>query len=81
VVVLASVIVAIAILVESALSFLGLGDPNRVSWGWMIGQGRQVLRTAWYVSAVPGVAILLAVFGINLVGEGLNDALDPRPGR
>ncbi len=78
VIALATLTMAIAILVESALAFLGLGDPNRVSWGAMIGSGRALLRTAWYVSAVPGVAIALTVLGITMFGEGLNAALDPR---
>ena len=70
--------VATAILIESALSFLGLGDPNVMSWGFMIGAGRSFLRTAWWVSTIPGVAIVLTVMAINLVGEGLTDALNPR---
>ena len=78
IIVLSSVIVAVAILVESALSFLGLGDPNVPSWGTVIGDGREVLRTSWYISLIPGIAILLSVLAINLVGEGLNDALNPR---
>lgn len=78
VVVLATVIVAVAILIESALSFLGLGDPNSVTWGGMIGNGRAVLRTGWYVAAVPGAAIALTVFAVGLVGEGMNQALNPR---
>ena len=69
---------ATAILIESGLSFLGLGDPNIMSWGFLIGAGRTVLRTAWWVCTFPGVAILLTVLAINLVGEGLNDALNPR---
>ena len=78
VIVTASLMVATAILTEAGLAFLGLGDPNVMSWGTIIGAGRDVLRTAWYVTAIPGVAILLTVLGINLVGEGLNDALNPR---
>ena len=78
VVVLASILVATAILIEAGLSFLGLGDPNVMSWGKMIGDARDSLRIAWYLSAIPGVAILLTVLSINLVGEGLNDALNPR---
>ena len=77
VIVLASIMVATAILIEAGLSFLGLGDPNVMSWGKMIGDARDSLRTAWYLSAIPGVAILLTVLSINLVGEGLNDALNP----
>ncbi|MFG1247912.1 ABC transporter permease [Xanthobacter flavus] len=80
VIVLASVTVATAILMESALSFMGLGDPNVVSWGSMIGTGRDLLRTAWYLSAVPGVAIVLTVLSLNLIGDGLNEALNPRLG-
>lgn len=78
VVVLASILVATAILIEAGLSFLGLGDPNVMSWGKMIGDSRDSLRTAWYLSAIPGLAILLTVLSINLIGEGLNDALNPR---
>jgi peptide/nickel transport system permease protein len=78
VIVMASVTVATAILMESALSFMGLGDPNVVSWGGMIGAGREMLRTAWYLSALPGLAIVLTVLSLNLIGDGLNDALNPR---
>ena len=49
-----------------------------MSWGFIIGAGRTVLRTAWWICAIPGIAILLTVMAINLVGEGLNDALNPR---
>jgi peptide/nickel transport system permease protein len=78
IIVAASLMVASAILIESALSFLGLGDPNTMSWGFMIGAGRSFLRDAWWLCAIPGIAILLTVLAINLVGEGLNDALNPR---
>ena len=78
VIVFASVVMATAILMESALSFLGLGDPNYASWGNMIGQGRAVMRTAWFCSVIPGTAILLTVLSFSLMGEGLNDALNPR---
>lgn len=78
VIVFASVVMATSILMESALAFLGLGDPNYASWGNMIGQGRSVLRTAWFCSVIPGVAILLTVLSFSLMGEGLNDALNPR---
>lgn len=78
IIVTASLMVATAILIEAGLSFLGLGDPNVMSWGFVIGAGRTVLRTAWWVCAIPGVAILATVMAINLVGEGLNDALNPR---
>jgi peptide/nickel transport system permease protein len=78
VIVYASVVMAVAILLESALAFLSLSDPNVASWGNLIGQGRGVLRTQWYVSAIPGVAILGTVLAVSLVGQGLNDALNPR---
>jgi peptide/nickel transport system permease protein len=78
VIVYASVVMAVAILLESALAFLNLSDPNVASWGNLIGQGRGVLRTQWFVSAIPGVAILLTVLAVSLVGQGLNDALNPR---
>ena len=78
VIVYASVVMAVAILLESALAFLQLSDPNVPSWGNLIGLGRSVLRTEWYVSAIPGVAILLTILGVSLVGQGLNDALNPR---
>ncbi len=78
IIVTSSVMVASAILMESALSFLGLGDPNAVSWGSMIGAGRELLRTAWYLTALPGFVIVLAVLSLNLIGDGLNDALNPR---
>lgn len=78
VIVTTSVIVASAILIESGLSFLGMGDPNVVSWGSMIGEGREQLRTAWYLTALPGLFIVLTVMSLNLVGDGLNDAFNPR---
>ena len=81
IIVLASLMVATAILLESSLSFLGLGDPNVMSWGYMIGAARTVIRQAWWLSFFPGVAILLTVLALNLVGEGLDDALNPKLAR
>jgi peptide/nickel transport system permease protein len=78
IVVSASIMVASAILTESALSFLGLGDPNAISWGSMVGMGRADFRTAWYLVAIPGTAIVLTVLALNLLGDGLNDALNTR---
>ncbi len=78
VIVYASVVMAVAILLESALAFLRLSDPNVSSWGNLIGLGRDVLRVQWYVSAIPGIAILVTVLAVSLVGQGLNDALNPR---
>lgn len=71
---LSSVIVAGAVLTEAALSFLGLGDPNSVTWGGMIAEGRAVLRSAPYLSIVPGIALVLAVLGVYLLGEGAVEA-------
>jgi peptide/nickel transport system permease protein len=81
IIVLASLMVATAILLESSISFLGLGDPNLMSWGYMIGASRTVIRTAWWMSVFPGLAIMVTVLAINLIGEGLNDALNPRLAR
>ena len=81
IIVMGALTVAAAILIEAALSFMGLGDPNFMSWGYMIGSGRTVIRQAWWMSVFPGLAILLTVVGINLVGEALNDALNPRISR
>jgi len=78
VIVVATLMVATAILTESGLSFLGLGDPNHVSWGYMIGVARTALRVAWWMAAIPGLMIVIAVIAINLAGEGLSDALNPR---
>jgi len=78
VVVTTSVMVANAILTEAGLSFLGMGDPNLVSWGSMIGDGGPMLRTAWFLTALPGAAIAVTVLSLNLVGDGLNDILNPR---
>jgi len=78
VVVTTSVMVANAILTEAGLSFLSMGDPNLISWGSMIGDGGPLLRTAWYLTALPGAAIALTVLSLNLVGDGLNDVLNPR---
>ena len=75
---LSSVIVAGAILIEAALSFLGLGDPNRVTWGGMIAEGRAVLRTAPFLSIIPGIALVLTVLGVYLVGEGVVEATATR---
>ena len=78
IIVTGSLMVATAILTEGGLAFLGLGDPNIMSWGTIIGGGRDALRSAWYITAIPGLAIMLTVLALNLVGEGLNDALNPR---
>jgi len=78
---LSSVIVAISVLTEAALSFLGLGDPNIVTWGSMIAEGRNVLRSAPFLSILPGLALMLTVLGVYLFSEGLADALARRRSR
>jgi peptide/nickel transport system permease protein len=78
VIVLSSLVVAGAILFESAVSFLGLGDPNVASWGRLVGDGRLLIRSSWYICAIPGVAIMVTVLCLNLIGDGLNDALNPK---
>ncbi len=75
---LSAVIVAAAILTEAALSFLGLGDPNRVTWGSMIAEGRNVLRSSPWLSIIPGFALVVTVIAVYLVGEGLDKALNGR---
>ena len=67
-----------AILFEAGLSFLGLSDPNIMSWGLMIGSNRNYLREAWWAVTFPGVAIFITVLAISLVGDGLNDAFNPK---
>ncbi len=68
-----------AILIESALSFLGLGvQPPTPSWGSLLSSGKDNIEIAWWLSAFPGLAILITVLGYNLLGEGLRDAFDPR---
>lgn len=76
IIVLATIQVAVIILLESSLSFLGFSGTN-LSWGFDIAQGRDLLATSWWIATVPGVAIVLAVVSINLVGDWLRDALDP----
>lgn len=77
---LAAIIVAAAILTEAALSFLGLGDPNVVTWGSMIAEGRNLLRSAAYLSIIPGLGLLATVLGVYLLSEGINQAL-AKPGK
>ncbi|WP_353232339.1 ABC transporter permease [Pseudomonas helleri] len=76
-----SLMVAHAILTESSLAFLGLGDQNIASWGGMIGAGRSVLRTDWYISVVPGLGIVTVVLALNLLSDGLSQLMSPRARR
>jgi peptide/nickel transport system permease protein len=78
VVALVGVTVGSAILVESALAFLGLADPNLVSWGGMIADGREAIRVAPYLVVVPGVAVALAVLAVSLVGDAVGSRLAPQ---
>ena len=74
----ATLTVGVAILFEAGLSFLGLGDPNKMSWGLMIGMNREYILDAWWPVTFPGLAIFLTVFSVSLVGDGLNDAFNPK---
>lgn len=78
IIVAAALAVGISILFEAGLSFLGLGDPNTMSWGMIIGQNRDYLLNAWWTVTFPGIAIFLTVLSISLIGDGVNDALNPR---
>lgn len=78
IIVAAAFAIGSAILFEGGLSFLGLGDPNRISWGMIIGQNRIYVLDAWWTVLIPGTAIFLAVLSICLIGDGLNDALNPQ---
>ena len=78
IIVAAALSIGVAILFEGGLSFLGLGDPNVMSWGLMLGQNRTYLLDAWWAVTFPGAAIFLTVLAVSLLGEGLNDATNPR---
>lgn len=78
IIVQAALMVGSAILFEAGLSFLGLTDPNVVSWGQIIGSNRQYILDAGYTVTIPGLAIFITVLAISLVGDGLNDALNPK---
>jgi len=74
----ATLAIGSAILFEAGLSFLGLGDQNRMSWGLMIGASRQYVLSCWWAVAFPGAAIFVTVLAVSLIGDGLNDALNPK---
>lgn len=74
----ATLAIGTAILFEAGLSFLGLGDPNMMSWGLMIGNNRPYILAAWWAVTLPGVAIFLTVLAVSLIGDGLNDAFNPK---
>jgi peptide/nickel transport system permease protein len=77
-IVLSSLLVAGNILTEVVISFLGFGDPNTSTWGLLIEEGFSYVRTSWWVALFPGLAVVFAVLGFNLLGDGLADALNPR---
>jgi peptide/nickel transport system permease protein len=81
VIVYTSVVMALSILLESALAFLGFSDPDVASWGKLISDGRKVLRTDWTVAFLPGLMILVTVLSVSLLGQGINDTLNPRLSR
>jgi peptide/nickel transport system permease protein len=70
--------VAHAILIEAGIAFLGLGDPALVSWGTMRYNAQRFMRQAWWLAAFPGLALSLAVLGINLLADGLTTTWNPR---
>ena len=72
---------SIAILIEAGLGFLGLSDPSMVSWGQLLFVAQDYMDTAWWMSVFPGAAICLAVIGLNLFADGLNEVVDPRSTR
>jgi peptide/nickel transport system permease protein len=78
IIVSATLAIGVAILFEGGLSFLGLGDPNTMSWGLMLGQNRNYVLDAWWSVTFPGAAIFIAVLAISLIGDGINDAINPR---
>jgi peptide/nickel transport system permease protein len=78
VIVTASQGVAHAILLEAGISFFGLGDPNAISWGSMLNAAQPYLAQSWWMSFFPGLAIVISALGFSLLGDGLNDAYNPR---
>ena len=71
-------LLAQVLLIEASLGFLGLGDPNAISWGYLAGQAQRFLRVAWWLSLFPGAAIVTAVLGLNLLGDAVTEALGGR---
>ncbi len=76
--VVSSLTIAYAILLEAAVSFLGFGDANTITWGQILQENFSDMRVVWWAEIFPGLAILFTVFGFNLLGDGLSDALNPR---
>lgn len=80
-VVISTLLASTVILIEAGLSFIGLGDQTQMSWGFLIDNAEPFLRVAWWMSVFPGLAIVVAVLGLNLLGDGLNEAINPSPAR
>ncbi|WP_121065467.1 ABC transporter permease [Chachezhania antarctica] len=78
IIVSSALVTGASILFEAGLGYLGLGDPNTLSWGMIIGQNQNYLLDAWWTVTCPGIAIFLTVLAISLIGDGINDALNPR---
>ena len=78
IIVVASLTIAYAILLEAGVSFLGFGDPNTMTWGQILENNFSQMQVVWWAELFPGLAILMTVFGFNLLGDGLSDALNPR---
>jgi ABC-type dipeptide/oligopeptide/nickel transport system permease subunit len=78
IIVLTTLQIATAILVEAAVSFLGFGDPNAITWGQQLERANEAVKEAWWEGVFPGFFITLLVLGFSLLGNGLRDALDPR---
>lgn len=78
IIVLSTLQIATSILVEAAVSFLGFGDPNAITWGQQLQRAQEAVKDAWWEGIFPGIAITALVLGFNLFGNGLRDALDPR---
>ena len=78
IIVVSSLLVAANILTEVVISFLGFSDPSASTWGLILEEGLQYVRSSWWVSFFPGIAVVFCVLGFNLLGDGLSDALNPR---
>jgi peptide/nickel transport system permease protein len=77
-IVMSSLVVGVSMLFQAGISFLGLADPNVFSWGLILGENRDKILQAWWPTTFPGIAIFLTVLSVNLIGDGLNEALNPR---
>ena len=77
-IVMVSLLASTVILLEAGLGFIGLSDPAAMSWGYLTNNAQRFLRVAWWMSVFPGAAIAVAVLGINLLGDAVNDVLNPR---